>query len=458
MDGRPDDLSKLRKNGVPVVGEDIVRNMIERFQKDVARRRAEKIRFFFRAVGMHIRKRRKTLKLTQEELAQGICSNTYVSKMETNSIAVNEESLHLVMERMDMEYSLEMNVDEQIRLFDRALDCYLKGDYEGIARVNYEVRNVEFAILTDLCRMIGDIVDGEPNNIERTSDNLSRYLDSMDHYTFGVFMFFAAAGMIAVGRPADAIEILEELETTEYAYAKLTPMIEYLKAVGYGRTERYGKAYDALRVAEAAFARTQNYRRIAELGVYRLEFEVAQGCAIPETESQGLALLLDSAFADRYRLLRAVGGIDPLGETDKIAPDSRLYAAACFVRGRHFLARSDRDGYRKCLETLRQTKTPSARLDFAGWLEALGDGDAVVYKDFLIAEVLPYAEETTNLALMRRATDTIAAVLMKRKRYKDALQYKYRLDRFVRKMSKTTGEAVPETEPEEEPDRDSVPE
>ncbi len=423
--------------------------MISRFRKDAARRRAEKIRYFFRAVGMHIRKRRKALKMTQESLSKGICSNTYISKMETNSIAVNEDSLMLVMERMELSYSLEMNVDEQLNHFDRALEAYLAGDYEGVEKVGYEVRNVTFAILTDLCRLVRDVVRGARKEILAATDNLSRCLDSMDHHAFGVFMFYAAAGLLAVDRPGDAIDLLEEFETSEYACAKLDPMIQYLKAVGYGRTGRYGRAYDALRVSEAAFLNRKNYRRLAELAVIRMEIDQVQGH--PVTADDGSLLdVLDPAFRDRYHLVRAKAGIDVKTETGLIRETSRHRGEGLFALACHCRKNGDEAGFRIAADALAALEKSADALDYAIWLERLGAGDEVVHKEYLIAEVLPYAEQTCDLALLNRATDLVTAILVRRKRYKDALQYAIKARRFVRTVSKAFVHEMPDELPEDD--------
>lgn len=54
-------------------------------------------------VGNHIRHLRKSQKLTQEELASGICSVTYLSKLENHKELPSEEILQLLCERLGVE-------------------------------------------------------------------------------------------------------------------------------------------------------------------------------------------------------------------------------------------------------------------------------------------------------------------------------------------------------------------
>jgi|GEM_PF-1883625 len=413
--------------------------MIVRFRKDGARRRAEKIRFYFRAIGLHIRKRRKELHLTQETLAKGICSNTYVSKMETNSIAVNEDSLTMIMERMNMEYTLEMNIDEQIRLFDRALDGFITGDADALARVYYEVRNVDFGVLTELCRLAHHVLREDEKEISRISDELSRFLDSMDHFTFGVCMLYTAAGMIVLGQPGNGIRLLEELDRTEFSFLKLAPIADYFKFIGYGRTRRYGKAYNAAQTAEATYMRMGNYRRIAEINLFRLEFDGVQGVRVPAELNREMVSLLRPSFVDRYHLIRALNGIDPVAEVASIQPGSFYYAAGQFLKGRHLLAKADRGGFSACLDLLKNE--PRHAIDFATWLSLLGAGDRLALKEFLIDQILPYAEAMSNIFLLERATQTVVEILESRKRYKDAIAYTQKMMRIIRRI---TGAEEPE--------------
>ncbi len=421
--------------------------MIVRFRKDGARRKAEKIRFYFRAIGLHIRKRRKELNLTQETLAKGICSNTYVSKMETNSIAVNEDSLMMIMERMNMEYTLEMNVDEQIRLFDRALDGFIAGDDEVLSQVYYEVRNVDFGVLTELCRLAYHVLREDSAEITRISDELSRFLDSMDHFTFGVCMLYTAAGMILNGQPGNGIRLLEELDRTEFSFHKLTPIADYFKFIGYGRTRRHGRAYAAAQAAEAAYMRMGNYRRIAEIYLFRFEFDVVQDVRLPAELNRELVGLLRPSFVDRYHLMRALNGIDPVTEAAAIRPGSFSYAAGQFLKGRYLLAKGDNEGYAACLDVLKSE--PRQAIEFDTWLAILGTGDRLALKEFLIDQILPYAEATSNIYLLTKTTLTVVEILESRKRYKDAIAYSQKMIRTIRRITESE-----EPEPFEETKQD----
>ncbi|MFH0993760.1 MAG: helix-turn-helix transcriptional regulator [bacterium] len=429
--------------------------MIVRFRKDGARRRAEKIRFYFRAIGLHIRKRRKELHLTQETLAKGICSNTYVSKMETNSIAVNEDSLSMIMERMNMEYTLEMNVDEQIRLFDRALEAFIAGDADALARVYYEVRNVDFGVLTELCRLAHHVLREDEKEITRISDELSRFLDSMDHFTFGVCMLYTAAGMIINGQPGNGIKLLEELDRTEFSFLKLAPIADYYKFIGYGRIRCYGKAYVAAQMAEAAYTRSGNYARLAEINLYRLEFETLQGTRIASEWNQGMAGLLRPAFIERYHLIRALAGIDPPTEVASIRPGSYRYAIGQFFKGRYLLVKGDRESFLACCDALKTE--PRQAIDFATWLTLLGAGDQLALKEFLIDQILPFAEATSNIYLLEKTTETVVGILESRKRYKDAIAYTQKMMRIIRRITgieeqeEETTDEIP-SDPGEEPE------
>ncbi|MFC7320000.1 helix-turn-helix domain-containing protein [Halobacillus campisalis] len=54
-------------------------------------------------IGSLIQNRRKELKLTQEELSNGICSITYISKVENNNIQPHKEILDYLLERLSID-------------------------------------------------------------------------------------------------------------------------------------------------------------------------------------------------------------------------------------------------------------------------------------------------------------------------------------------------------------------
>ena len=69
---------------------------------EVQRRKDQQVEFYRSAIGNKLKKRRMEMKMTQETLARGIISNTFVSKLENNVIRANRECVLKLMEKLIM--------------------------------------------------------------------------------------------------------------------------------------------------------------------------------------------------------------------------------------------------------------------------------------------------------------------------------------------------------------------
>lgn len=74
-------------------------------------------------IGVIIKHKRLKLKMTQKDLAQGICSISHLSKIENNSKEVNEETLKMLLEKLDMDLQEIQGNQEKV---DEKLEVLLK--------------------------------------------------------------------------------------------------------------------------------------------------------------------------------------------------------------------------------------------------------------------------------------------------------------------------------------------
>ncbi|MGM0807242.1 MAG: helix-turn-helix domain-containing protein [Bacillota bacterium] len=118
-------------------------------------------------VGQRIRYYRKTKGLTQEELAQGICSVSYLSKIEKGDAKSSEEVINLLCERLgispeevDESKILEMLNEwnmmmvnrqfEEARLFKASLQDKMEGVSEPNLLLRYQLFNARHFIVCDI--------------------------------------------------------------------------------------------------------------------------------------------------------------------------------------------------------------------------------------------------------------------------------------------------------------------
>ena len=92
--------------------------------------------FYYRGIGQVIKRRRLELKMTQETVAMGLLSNTYLSKIENNQIVANRDHLYLIMERMDIDIDKISFPEEMWDYLQESIKLFFYRDLK-----NYKVRN-----------------------------------------------------------------------------------------------------------------------------------------------------------------------------------------------------------------------------------------------------------------------------------------------------------------------------
>ncbi|MFD1737324.1 helix-turn-helix domain-containing protein [Bacillus salitolerans] len=91
-------------------------------------------------IGVIIRGYRRGRQLTQEELASGICSISHLSKIENGSKEYNEETITLLLQRLDIDLN---KIQNEINFFQKLLDEL----YKTIVYQDYESAKQKFSII-----------------------------------------------------------------------------------------------------------------------------------------------------------------------------------------------------------------------------------------------------------------------------------------------------------------------
>ncbi|MCK7485791.1 MAG: hypothetical protein MZU97_09755 [Bacillus subtilis] len=203
----------------------------------------------------------------------------------------------------------------------------------------------------------------------------------MDHQAFGVFMFYAAAGLVAVDRAGrcdrPARGIREKRVRVPQARAD-DPVPEG------GRLRPDRALRESLRRAPA---RRSQFPEPTEFPPARRTRRDPDGArrrsrAIPSRRTTvRFATCWIPSFRDRYHLVRAKAGIDVKNEAGLIRLQSRYRAEGLFPIASFCRKNGDEAGMRAAMEALGTVEKQPGSLDYAVWFERLVAGDDVAYKD-----------------------------------------------------------------------------
>ncbi len=125
-------------------------NMIY-FSKQIKRRRLEKP-YETKPIGSAIKVKRKELGMTLEESAEGICSISYLSKLENNLIEPNEVFVRKLKQRLNLKDELEIDSSIYKNDLNELLECFLTDQMMDISWLTkYKNHNDQQSLLIMIC-------------------------------------------------------------------------------------------------------------------------------------------------------------------------------------------------------------------------------------------------------------------------------------------------------------------
>ncbi|MGM8216038.1 tetratricopeptide repeat protein [Bacillaceae bacterium W0354] len=211
--------------------------------------------------------------LTQKELANGICSVSYLSKIENGSIETKQDIIQMLFDRLDVNYIEITSYDTQT-INEKILSLY--------KRITENNLKAAKNILTDLKRIITPFHQKESQNLfelihlyylieNKNSDEVERriqnVIDLKDYFTgehtyyyhkiIGVYYNFRAYPSMAIDYFYKAKAILEKLSIKD-------PELYYLLAISYTRMQQPAHSIYYCQIALEQFTNDLLYARVTD--------------------------------------------------------------------------------------------------------------------------------------------------------------------------------------------------
>lgn len=413
--------------------------MLRKLRNDLQRRREEMYQFYYRSIGSMLKKRREDLHMTQVAVAEGLISNTYISKIENNAIAVKKEYLYLIMERMHLSIDAISFPEEMVDILEKSLSYFVRKDKEKYTALFNEIARFEYGILILISRLGYYVLIEDVESARPLYKEMFRYLTSLEEFGIMVFVIFGCWYNVGVGDYQQARTLLEEGLKISYQNNDIKSMFALLQYVIYGNLHLFTVARHGYEQAKHLFLEENNLARVVELMAYKNMFGLFND-NLPTVEFTPGELEYLSDYQRNYCLLLMAYKDDKperfFGFFVKQAP---FYAEYLYITARSYRSRGNMDSYEAVKTELADIfLLKLAKIDFSQALELDESNDLIALKDFLANIVLCYHIEIQNLYLIRKTIDAIVEILRNRKRYKDALAYeeKYRKVEFKLQTTK----------------------
>ncbi|MDR6121855.1 transcriptional regulator with XRE-family HTH domain [Bacillus sp. SLBN-46] len=230
--------------------------------------------------------------ITQAELAKGICSVPHLSKIENNSKEANEETISLLLERLEISLEEIEEKEDQIKIllreFAEKINFYLKDKIDETFQQLKEIEHIipfsKYIYVWELYKFRYLIFKGLVVEAESQRDLLYKQKKNFSQHEDYLFRYYNAVFLMWKGQYKNADDILDALhaengnETTDGEFL-------YHRALIKSSLEQSGHAIHFGKMALQIFMNQHNFYRILHtlmlLGINYTHsniYEEAQGC------------------------------------------------------------------------------------------------------------------------------------------------------------------------------------
>jgi transcriptional regulator with XRE-family HTH domain len=402
---------------------------------EITRRKEKIAQNYLKGVGQILKKKRIELKMTQEAVAIGICSNTYLSKIENNQIDVNQEHLYLLMERMHIPTDKISFPNEMLEHLETAVDLFFYRDIEGYEQLFNEIKPYDFAILLQIVKLGYYLLIDDLQKATLVHNEIFRYISILEDYGFSVFLVFSSYYNLAVKDFKNSRFILDNVANNLYSIDKLYALFNYAKFLTYGNLHLNTIAMESGFTAQQIFNRYSNISRINEFFIWKDIFTVYEGNYDLGVLIPNKIINLNPDLKNYYLVIMASRSKNPKVFLDHLESEADHYLLGLFIKGRYFLRNSKIDQLEEVLDKLQKLHyLKQSKIDFARLLKALKDNNELLIKELLINYCLDFAFDNQNLFFVEIITESISKLLSKKNRYKDALIYKNKFFEFKQSL------------------------
>ncbi len=413
--------------------------MIEKLNNEIIKRRQAACQFYYRGVGQAIRKRRLELNMTQEAVSIGICSNTYLSKIENNQIEVNREHLYLLMERVGMPMEKITFPEEMIEYLERAINYFFFYNIEDYKLLFEEVDKYQFAVLLQIVKLGYYILIEDEVNAGLIYNEIFRYLSSLEEFGLSIFLIFASFYNIQVNNYKNAKIILDKIENFFHNDDIIYGLYNFSRYLICGNLHLNMTANESGIIAFGIFSKYSNLKRLKEYYLWKEIFMCYEG-NVPEKNFDFKVLDHTSLkLSNYYLIILSTRSKKPLTYLRALKREGDNYLLGLFIKARYFLLNNEMEEFKKTYTEINNLHYKvNSNIDYTYILKLLKNNEDILLKDYLINYCLELATKKQNIYLAKIITLSISDILVSKKRYKDALNYRQKFDDLVLSLQLTS--------------------
>ncbi len=395
----------------------------------LSRRRKTDLHVDQSLIGDVIKRKRKERRGTQELISKGVCSVSYLSKIENNKMIPSEYVIKELSKRLEIDMAHYMAGTSGVKMLEKALGCFYAGHIDGLENIATEVATSKHHILRTVIDVMRHVVAERNQLADKHARSLELSVLNMDTLTCQIYLLLAATLAYRGHRHVEAYQLLAIMRTAfQSLHAEVDVMAFDLKAevslvLGYEP--------EALHAHKEAMRRYENLPKTPRMFLRKLKGLLLRVDNHPADVEKALIPLFDDACVmnceNLYRYLYAKA-LDNQGRSvearEALERMHRRQKNVWYYRGMLILARlmaSKDESLDSLASIFSDAHAKKVALAEVVAFETLRISDREKRIDYVKSVALPLAYEQLDLKRMNDYTHVLSQHATDQKRYKEAV-------------------------------------
>ncbi len=383
----------------------------------------------FQDIGGYIKKKRKELNITQDEVSNGICSVSYLSKIENNQIVPKEFYVKEIMDKLDVDKEYyEKDLNDSLYL-NKMLQAMFYLDDQLIKETFNEIEIIEHNLTINICKLAYYVYFGK-NDDNQYVMMLENLVNNMNNFELKIYLLLASLYYISLEKFKISLEILilgDKIDITNDYLSSLYSEYTYLVKQ---RLLKKNCSSDDYERAQSIYNRLHNIKRGVILALwksYYISIENPEGTL--ELLNKIKVSFLDEFSKDFYYLIKAKAlfKIDYLNESiislNNIRESSSFFYQKTVLLYEICLIEKDDDMCDSIKDILQSYKPDKFQLKYKVYYHYLLEQKKDSVKEYLRDIAIPYSIKIDDYYGLEKYTNEIMNICIVNSRYKEAVQY-----------------------------------
>ena len=412
-----------------------IKNKIERRLKHTQNKNE------YQEIGTYIKKRRKELNITQDVVSHGICSVSYLSKIENNQIAPNEFFIKEIMTKLDVTEDVTNTFLNDEHYLRDIIEAFFYYDEVTLNQKFHEIESLESGILFNLGELIYSINNQSLNSFIIIS-KLEHLIPNMNDFELKTFLVFDGLFQFLKENYKAAFELFDLIEIIHYNNDYLDGIFNMYAYITKQRLHKKNISLNNYELAQKIFSKYLNRKRSQILLLERIKYIQEEDVHLAELHiSKIYSEQLDNQAKCSYYALYSSILIEmkkyqeAIIKLNNIKEDSACYYQKLVLLYKIALIENDLEMKKELESIISNSDYNVHNQKYRIMYHTLRLQCKEKKKEYLRDIAIPYTIKSSDLVSLKRYTDNLMEICMDNSRYKEATQYYLKYSKEIGKIN-----------------------